>query len=311
MKGLRMTFLILNTIAICALGLGCQPKKSSSSSESGIIQSGDIIVTNQGADSVLLFDSTGVFKAVIYEISTVNAEAITGIAENEATGEILLAVDGTPDRVMAISKTDLTAREFIRDNTNFTGTIRGLAVLTTGETLAVETSNIEKFDSMGYRVTTGSWPKALQTTGSGLDALSNGGFIHCSTGTDVVRTYDATGTQVASVASGIAATTDVADCRVSPDGGIVAAYSGTTDTIRKYTADLATTTWSYSSLSILSTPSGIAVRANGNVLALDSAFNHVVEISFDGTNAVGTILRGPEVDIDDMLSTPQFIWVVK
>lgn len=312
MKGQMYTFLVLLIATICAFGLGCQQKKDSGSDENtDVIQSGDIVVSNQGADSVLLFDSTGVFKDVIFEISTVNGEAITGITENSLTDEVLVAVDGTPDRVMAIKKSDLSSREYIRDNTNFTGTIRGLTFLTSGDTLVVETSNIEKFDSMGYRVTTGSWPKSLQTTGSGLDALSNGGFIHCSTGTDVVRTYDDAGTQVATVSSGIAATTDAADCKVSTDGGIVAAWSGTTDTIRKYSADLSTATWSYSSLSVLSTPSGIAVRANGNVLAMDSVFNHVVEISFDGTTAVGTILRGSDVDIDDMLSTPQFIWVVK
>ncbi|WP_413289098.1 hypothetical protein [Bdellovibrio sp. HCB337] len=311
MKRHIYTFLILLVSVIWLFGTGCQPKKSSDSEEAGMIQSGDIIVSNSGADSVLLFDSTGVFKDVIFEISTVNGEAITGISENTLTGEILIAVDGTPDRVMAVKKSDLTSREFIRDATNFTGTIRGIAYLTSGDTLAVETSNLEKFDSMGYRVTTGSWPKALQTTGSGVDALTGGGFIHCSTGSDVIRTYDATGTQVATLASGIAATTDAADCKTAPDGDVVVAWSGTTDTVRKYSSSLAATTWSYSSLTILSTPSGIAVRANGNVLAMDSVLNHVVEIAFDGTNAVGTIMRGDAVDIDDMLGTPQFIWVVK
>lgn len=311
MTGSMFTFSVLIITLVCALGLGCQPKKLTDTADDGEIQSGDIIVSNAGADTVLLFDSAGKFKSVIYEISTADGEALTGITENIVTGEILIAIDGTPDRVVAVKKSDLTARDFIKNATNFTGTIKGIAYLTSGDTLAVETSNVEKFDSLGYRVTTGSWPKALQTTGSGLDAISGGGFVHCSTGSDVVRTYDATGAQVATVSSGITGTTDASDCKTAPDGGIVAAWSGTTDTIRKYSADLGTTVWSYSNLTILSTPAGVAVRSNGNVLALDSVLNHVVEISFDGSTAVGSILRGPNVDIDNMLSTPQFIWVAK
>lgn len=298
---------------VLAIAIGCQPKAVSEESESTsvVVSSGDIIISNQGADTVLLFDSTGVFKSVLYEISTVNGEALTGISENTVTGEILIAVDGTPDRVMAIKKSDLSSRQFIKDATNFTGTIRGVAYLTSGETVVVETNNVEKFDSVGYRTTAGSWPKALQTTGSGIDAMTGGGFVHCSTGSDVVRTYDASGTQVATVSSGIASTTDALDCRSTPDGGIVASWSGTTDTIRKYSANLSTVQWSYSSPSVLSSPTGLAVRANGNVLALDSVLNHVVEISFNGTTASGTILGGAAVDIDNMLSAPQFIYVAK
>lgn len=298
---------------VLAIAIGCQPKAVSEESESTsvVVSSGDIIISNQGADTVLLFDSTGVFKSVLYEISTVNGEALTGISENTVTGEILIAVDGSPDRVMAIKKSDLSSRQFIKDATNFTGTIRGVAYLTSGETVVVETNNVEKFDSVGYRTTAGSWPKALQTTGSGIDAMTGGGFVHCSTGSDVVRTYDASGTQVATVSSGIASTTDAPDCRSTPDGGIVASWSGTTDTIRKYSANLSTVQWSYSSPSVLSSPTGLAVRANGNVLALDSVLNHVVEISFNGTTASGTILGGAAVDIDNMLSTPQFIYVAK
>jgi len=310
MRGSLFTFFVLLVTLVCAFGVGCQPKKSSSEDESTKIQSGDIIVSNSGSDSVLLFDSTGAFKEVIFEINTVNGEAIFGISENTVTGEILVAVDGTPDRVMAIKKTDLTTREFIRD-ANLTGNIRGISYLTSGDTLVVETSNIEKFDSVGYRVTTGSWPKALQTTGTGLDAVAGGGFIHCSTGTDVIRVYDATGTQTATAVSGIAATTDVADCKVAPDGGIVVTFAGTTDTVRKYSADLSTTTWSYSSLSVLGSPLGLAIRSNGNVLVLDSVLNHVIEITFDGTTATGTIFGTHSNDINNMLSTPQFIWVVK
>lgn len=309
MKGNIYTFLVLLVTVAGAFGVGCEEAKKLGSEDSNLIQSGDILISNGGTDSVLLFDSTGTFKDVIFDITAVNGEAIYAISENTITDEILVAVDGTPDRIMAIKKSDLSTREFIRD-TNLTGNIRGMTYLTSGDTLVVETSNVEKFDSMGYRVTTGSWPKALQTTATGLGALAGGGFIHCSTGSDVVRTYDASGVQVATAASGIAATTDVTDCKVAPDGSIVVAFAGTTDTIRNYSSDLATINWDYSSLSVLSSPTGVAVKSDGAVLALDSVLNHLIEIKFDGTTAVGAVVGGHSADINNMMSSPQAIWVV-
>lgn len=305
------------TCSIClTLNLACQPNEKETVATTEVlnttmIASGDIIITNQASDSALLFNSAGVFKEVLFELPTVDGEALTGISENTLTGEILIAVDGTPDRVIAINKTDLTTREYIKNIANFSGNIRGVAYLTSGETLAVETSNVEKFDTMGYRVTLGGWPKALQTTATGLDAMPNAGFVLCSTGTDAVRTYDADGTQLATATSGIASTTDAANCRSTPDGGVVVSWSGTTDTIKKYSSDLNTTIWSYSNTSVLANPTGVAARANGNILVLDSVLNHVVEIRFDGSIATGTILKGADIDIDNMLSSPQFIYVVK
>lgn len=298
-------------ILLClAMTISCVKKLKG---DEGAINSGDIIVSNAGSDAVLLFDSEGKFKKVLFSLDTATGEAVTGITLNYVTDQILIAVDGV-DRIVAVDRDDLEVHDFIV-NVQLTGTIRGITQLATGDILVTETSNVERFDSLGNRLindaVTGSgvWPKALQTTVSDISAKGNGGFVHCSTGTDVVRTYNAAGTQVASVVSGIAATTDVIACvSDSTDTAVYAAFSGTTDTVRKLDPTSLATVWSFSNLTYLSTPAGMAVTNDGHILVLDSALNHVVKIS-DSGNFVG-VMQGSDVDIDDMLSSPQFIYVM-
>ncbi len=96
MKQLSKGFKISIVLALAIIA-GCQPKAvTEEATGSVVVSSGDIIISNQGADTVLLFDSNGVFKSVLYEITTVNGEALTGISENTITGEILLLLMGLP-----------------------------------------------------------------------------------------------------------------------------------------------------------------------------------------------------------------------
>lgn len=261
--------------------------------------SGDILVSNSGSDAVLVLDSAGNYKRIAYNLVN-TAESPFGLSWSVDSGELLIAVDGA-DRVVAVSAADCSVRNVVQD-TNLTGNLRGLTRLVSGDVLVIETSNVERFTWQGIRIATGGWPRALQTTGTGLDALANGGFVHCSTGTDVIRTYDSTGVQVATVSSGIAATTDAADCLELGDGRIAAVWSGTTDTVRIYPAGLGTHEVTFSNTSVLSTPGGIAERSNGNLLVLDRLLNWIVEIDSAG-NLVGTLGDG-------VLSTPEFILVV-
>jgi len=306
---------LLGITCLVFLVVSCAKKPSDDSAEaSGLVfTTGDIVVSNAGSDAVLLFDSAGKFKRVLVSLDTTSGEAVTGLVLNKVTRQMLVAVDGV-DRVLAVGQDDGEVSSFII-NANLIGNLRGITQLVNGDILVVETSNVERFSSVGARrvsdVTDGSgtWPKSLQATASAVSARADGGFVHCSTGADVVRTYGADAVQIASVASDIAATTDVSSCISAPaDAAVYAMFSGTTDTLRKLDPVTLATTWSYSNLTHLSTPTGLAVRANGNVLALDSVFNHVVEISAAGT-LVG-ILEGSDVDIDDMLSSPQFIYVI-
>lgn len=291
-------FILVMGTASCSNDLKEQDSTTTSTDDSKCIESGDIIVSNSGSDAVISLDSEGNFKKVIYNLLN-GTENPYGVAWSSVTDEVLVVVDGS-DRVMAISADDCSSRIFVAD-TNLTGNLRGITQLDSGDVLIIETNNIERFSSDGYRVSA-SWPKALQTTGSDIFKTSGDGFAHCSTGTDVLRTYDSTGTQLATTSSGIAATTDAAGCAKLSNGNFAVAWSGTTDTVVIYDSTLSTVIGSYSNLSVLSTPGGITQDNDGNLLVIDRVLNQIVKLDATG-NYIGIIGDG-------FLSTPEYIMVV-
>lgn len=262
----------------------CAPDKSDFLSEeaqkSAINYSDYIVVANGTGKSVALFDPKLRFVRDLILFKKTSGDTPWGLALRNNT-ELLVSVEGV-DRIMS---TDLdigvsSARDFIVD-TAFSGApVRGLTILNSGDILACEGNTVERFSPSGFRVTAGGWPRSLQTTGTQLSALPNGGFIHCSIGTAVVRAYDANGVQTATVSSGIVGTTAVAGCAVGPSGQVVASYYGTTDTIRMYSnASLSTVLWSFSDTTLLGNPSAIGIRANGNVIVIDATSNLIVELN--------------------------------
>lgn len=271
------------------------------------ISSGDILVSSSTSRDVKLFSTYGVYKATVLDLDNTTGQVPYGITYNTLTQEILVAVDSTTSRtIKAINKTTFAVRDFSASPA-LNNTLRGLAMLASGELLAVIAggNRVEKLNGItGTQITAGAWPKSLQTGGVGVSARSDGTFTHCSSTADVVRLYDAAGTQTATAASGIAATTDVLGCTTDSSGNVYATFNGTTDTIRKYDPTL-TPVWSYSNTVLLPNPTGLAVRTNGNVLVLDQTYNYILEVAADGSNA--TMLGA---DTDNMLSTPQFILVV-
>ncbi len=60
------------------------------------------------------------------------------------------------------------------------------------------------------------------------------------------------------------------------------AYSVATDAVRAYDSPMATVLWTYINTAHLTTPAKLAVRANGNILVVDSGFNHIVELDPNG-----------------------------
>lgn len=308
MLEIRKILLLLLFLLSFAINTSCSPDDVSDSTTSDsedpapaadCIVSGDIVVSNSGSDALVVLNSDGTFKSIAYYVSSAT-ENLYGIAWSSLTNEILIVVDGV-DRIVALNPVDCTTRTAVID-VNLTGTLRGIAQLTSGDILVSETSNIERFGSNGNRVTSG-WPLAAQTGASGLSPLSNGGFVHCSTTTDVVRTYNSAGTQVATRSSGIAATTDAMDCFTMNDGSIATTWSGTSDTVSIYSSSL-TPVSSYSNTAYLAAPGGIAQRSgtSGNLLVVDRVYNYVVEITTAGA-LVGTFGSG-------ILSTPENILVV-
>ena len=250
-----------------------------------VVQPGDVVVTNITNDSVVLLDSTGNFKRVLYDVQN-NVEIPYGVGWKSDTLEVLVAIDGA-DRVMAISAIDGSSRAFIQ--TPFlNGAIRGVAQLRDGSVIVAESNAIEKFDTNGNRITTG-----FPLTG-GINNVENvypkadGGFIVCARGGDVVRTYTAAGVMQNTTASGIGGTTDGYGCSELSDGRIVTAWSGSTDTVSIYNSSLSTSLTTYSDTTIAPSPRGVAQLANGNIIVADATYHHIIEVSSSDGSFVGT-----------------------
>lgn len=263
--------------------------------ETNIVKPGDIIVSNGNSDSLILLDSTGEFKRTLYDVDNIS-ETISGIAYKSDTREIIFTVTGAAFRVGAVSIVDGTYRNFII-SASLTTPLRGVAVMTDGNILVTHAGLIQKFTSEGVRVTAGAWPKTLMGTPQQIGALPDGGFLNCSDTTDLVRTYNSSGTQTGtSVASGIATTTDVFACIRLSDGRIANAWNGTTDTISLWNSDFSGRVNLYSDTAVMSNPRGMAQRANGNLLISDATNNYIIEVDLDGNfvNTIGgSILNGP------------------
>jgi hypothetical protein len=249
-----------------------------------VIQPGDVVVTNITNDSVVLLDSTGNFKRVLYNVQN-NVEVPQGIGWKHDTNEVMVAVDGA-DRVMAISAFDGSVRTLIQ-STFLNGQIRGVAQLTDGNIVVAESNGVEKFDVNGNRITDGFPISGGINNVEDLFPKADGGFGLCARGGDVVRTYTAAGAMENSTASGIGGTTDGYGCTELSDGTIATSWSGTTDTVTFYNGSLAATGTTYRDASYSPSPRGLAQLANGNVIVADATYHHLVEIDPSDGSFVG------------------------
>jgi hypothetical protein len=252
-----------------------------------LIEPGDLVVTNGGTGSnksVVLLDENGNYKATLLDLLA--SDSPMGISFNTSTKELIISVDSTADRVIAISVYSGATRDFINDIANLTGNLYGITQLPDGDFIIAETSTLERYSATGNRVTSGSWPKTggvIMTNLSELNALPDGNFLACSSGTDQARLYSNTGTQVStSGASGIATTTDVFGCSSLADGTFAIGWNGTTDTIQIRASNLTTINASFSNTTVLGNPRGMAQKSNGNIVIVDQSNNHIVEITTAG-----------------------------
>ncbi|MCO5141935.1 MAG: hypothetical protein M9962_02465 [Oligoflexia bacterium] len=241
-----------------------------------------IVVSSQLNQSVVLLDPSGNFVRELLVLDGETTDTPYGVGIYDSS-HILVPVDGV-DRVMKIdlSVGKSSAEVFIL-NSNLSGNIRNLTRLVSGDILVVETSAIEKFNANGVRITSGGWPKTLLATSTGLEKLPGEGFVLCATGTKAVRTYDDSGTQIATASNGAL---NVNDCAAASDGRIAAAYNGAGDTVRIYTdSTLASVSCNYLGSA---DPDVVAFRPNGNLLIADGTANIIYEID-ENCNYIGSI----------------------
>lgn len=262
---------------------------ATTSDQVNYIQSGDIIVTNLGNDSIVLLGSDGHYKDMLYDLPTDGSISFPALTYDPYTKKILFSYDSsiaTLDAIYSIDPLDGTVDRYL-SNSNLTGTLNGIARLTNNDLVIIDATNqAEKF--LANKTRSGApFIGTLTANAANVSPLSTGGFVVCSSGTtNTVRTYDAAGALQAT-ASSVAPTPSLGAqastaCLEDPQGRIVVAYSGTTDAVRVYSANLSTVIWTYTDTNNLQTPTKLAVRENGNILVADSGFNHIVEINTSG-----------------------------
>ena len=247
-----------------------------------MVTRGDLVVTSFTNDSLVVFKENGSFKKVLYQLPN-TADTISTITWLPETNEILMAIEGTPDRVDAYSVVTGTVRNFYINTTYLTGTILGIAQLkNSSDILVSEGTTVERFSSNGTRETwTTIWPSNVHVNNQQLVGLSTGNWLSCSS-TVGVRIYPDSTTAmaaVASVTSAIAATTISYGCGELSDGRIVVGWNGTSDALQVYSATLTgVATMFANNPAVLSDPRGIAIGEDDQIYVTDATRNVVVEI---------------------------------
>lgn len=242
-----------------------------------VVNGGDLVVTNYSGDSAVLLDSDGNFKRLLYNVEN-NAEQVVGVNWNDSTNEIILSINGTPDRVVSISPLDGAATDTIISN-QYNGNPFGLMVDSSGDFLLIESHQVEKFTSNGVRINDGTFPTGtLFNNLAQINPLAAGGFLVCGSGGDQVATYDESAVQIDNKVSGIGGTTNGYGCDETASGDIVAAWEGSTDTIALYNSDFSTTIATYNDSAYMSSPRGVEVKSNGNILVADAGYHYLIEL---------------------------------
>lgn len=266
----------------------CLPQESKPTSSSLHIAAGDILVSSSILDSVLQFDKDGNYKRVLWR-TVLATETIAGLGWMHTTNELLITVDGTPDRVVAVSVIDGGERVLV-NNTNITGNMRtSTQLLNSRDIIISETTSLERTDQDGNRLTYAGWPHtnvAIITNSQDITALQDGGFAVASS-TLGVRLFPDTTTAIAASATvaAPAGTTAAYGVRELSNGTFLVSWDGAaTDYISLYSSSLTLDRHvMINNQAVLAAPRGVDIKKNGNFLVADNTFDYVLEITPSGT----------------------------
>lgn len=264
----------------------CIPQESTPTSSSLHVAAGDILVSSSVLDSVIQFDKNGNYKRVLWR-TTLASETIAGLGWMHSTNEVLVTVDGTPDRVVAVSVSDGAERVLV-NNTNIAGTMRTSTQLMDSRDIIIsETTSMERSTETGIREThTGVWPSTVTTNVQDITALEGGGFATASSTTGIRLFPDSVAVFAASAtATAPAGTTAAYGIRELSNGQFLVSWEGAaTDYLSLYNADLTLDRHVVgNNQGLLAVPRGVAVKKNGNFLVADNTFDYVLEVTSSGT----------------------------
>lgn len=279
---MRSLIISIFSIAFLPFMVSCEGLSESpiatKNSEGAILNTGDVVVTSNVSDSAIVLDQNGNFKRVLYNADN-SLEQVTGITWNDSTNEVVIVINGSPDRVIGISAIDGSEREIVR-STFLNGNTYGITVMPNGDFVIVESNNLERFSSNGTRINDGDFPRiSVMTTMQQLNPTASGDFVACATGSDRVRIYNDSGVQQQETASGIGGTTNSYGCGELPNGNIVATWDGTSDSVSVYDSTLGSELFRFSDTGKLNAPRGIGIKANGNILVTDAGFDRIIELT--------------------------------
>lgn len=290
----RFLLFVLILMACTSCILTDESPIASTSDEVNLIQKGDIVVTNSGNDSVVLLNDDGSFKATLVDSQTDAAILYNALIYDSLNKTIIYNFDHTTNTFDAIRKLDAFEGESstLLTNGNLNSTMQGLARLTDGGLIVLKnTTLIEKFNSLGQRVTV-NFPLTFPTANTvDVASMINGQFMVCSSGTtNTVRTYTAAGvinvTPVITSAvptPALAPASGASSCIQADDGTVYVVFPAT-PAVRAYNSTMTTTLWTYQDTNTLTAgqTSKITIRANGNLLIADRGYDHLVELTKDG-----------------------------
>lgn len=252
-----------------------------------LVTRGDLAVVSYNSDSVVIFDEDGNLKRVLYQVPT-SADNIGGMGWNPETNEILISIDGTPDRIEAISVSTGISRNFYNNTTYFTGTSLAVAQLpTSGDIIVSEGATIERFTTGGTRKAIGAiWPTSVHANSQQIVGLSTGNWLSCSSSAGLRISPDSTTSLTAvATATGPAGATATYGCNELSSGNIVVAWNGAAaDYIYTYSASLTgATVLVDNNQSLLQNPYGVAINENDEIYVADATRNVVVKFDSSGT----------------------------
>lgn len=277
----KTTFLFLMLLTLLT---GCLVKEEPKATYSELLVTrGDLIVTSFTSDSLVSFNQDGTFKRVLYQLPNKLGDSISTISWLPETNEILMAIDGTPDRIDAFSVVTGTVRNFYINTTYLSGTILGIAQLKNSADIIVsEGPTIERFSSNGTRESwTTIWPTNVHANSQSLVGLSNGNWMSCSSTAGIRISPDST-TNLAAIASAtstVTATLASYGCGELSDGRIIVAWNGTSDVLQSYSSTLTNVNTIFAhNPAVLSDPRGLAIGENDEIYVTDATRNMVVEI---------------------------------
>ncbi len=276
-------FLTLLLLASSCLPL---PEESNATFSSLFTAPGDIIVSSVNNDAVYVFDTQGTYKRVLWS-TTRTSDFISALGWMHTTNEVLITIDGTLDRVVAVSVIDGRARDVIID-ANYGGTNRGVAQLYgSRDLIACEGASIERFNENSIRETHGAvWPSTATLNIFSIRALENGNWIIASNANGL-RLYPDQITAFTPIASAAApaGTTITYGVDQTENGQFIASWEGAaSDFLSLYNSDLTFNRHIIGNdQGLLINPRGVGVKKDGNFVVADQTRQYIIEVTPAGS----------------------------